>query len=148
MTVEDEASTSGLGKGFDLKPQHVGIVIEAGAGDRETHAAQFGDDAFRTLEVLRSQAPADAPRLIDDGLEAHLHEFVGGQHARHAGADDGHLLAMAGGRDARQPRGVPDPVVEGEREIGAEDSDRALVRRFSHLGRVGSRHACTSMEPC
>ncbi len=95
-------------------------------------------------KALRAQASANAPGFIDDGLEPHLHEFIGRHHARHAGPDDRQFLAMAGCRYVRQARRVLDPVIEREREIGAENGYRALVVGVGHLGRVGSRHACTS----
>ena len=106
-----------VGKGFGRDAELVGIVIESSGRERKAHAAEFGDDATGPLEQLRAQAPADARRFVDDGLQAHLHQLIGGRHAGHARPNDGDLGAVLMGRNRTQAGGVFQPVIEGERKI-------------------------------
>jgi len=99
-------------------------VVERGGRHRETHAAQLGDDPFGAFKRLGAQTAAHLRGLVHHGLEAQLHQFVGGHQAGDPGADDRHFGAVVGGRNTAQAGGVFDPVIKRKGEIRAEDGDR------------------------
>ena len=91
------------------------------------------------LELLRTQPPAQLRGLVDHRLEAQPHQLVGRDQAGDAGTDDGDLRTVPLGRDRAEPRRMPDPVVEREREIRPEDGDGPLygTRGRTVVGRHG-----------
>jgi len=124
--VDHRAARGGgqrVGEGLGFQAQLVDVMVEGGGGHRESHAAEFGDDAVGAVEGLRTQASAEFRGLVHHRLEAQLHQFVGRDQPSDAGANDGNFLTMALGRDAAQAGRVFQPVVEGEGEIRAEDGD-------------------------
>ena len=116
-----------VGEGLGLKAKLVDVVVERGGRHREAHAAQFGDDAVGAVERLRAQPATQLGGLVHHGLEAQLHQLVGRHQPGDATTDDRHLFAMALLGDAAQAGRVLQPVVEGEREVGAEDGDGFLA---------------------
>jgi hypothetical protein len=142
LEVDHRAAGRGrqrVGEGPGLQPELVHVVEEGRARARKAHAAQFGHHPVTAFKGLRAQAPAQARGLIDDRPEAQPHELVCRGHARHARAHDGHLGAVQVARQAAQARGVVQPVVEGEGEVGAEDGD-GLVRCHGAQKRDSSSH--------
>jgi hypothetical protein len=75
-------------------------------------------------EGLRAQPPADLGGFIDHGLEAELHQLIGGDQTRDAGADYRHFATVAGHRQMTKTCGMADPVVIGEGKIRTEHGDR------------------------
>ncbi|MNM54439.1 hypothetical protein D3C81_655630 [compost metagenome] len=116
-----------VGEGLGLQAQLVHIVVEGRGRYREAHTAELGDDPVSTVERLRAQPSAQLRRFVDHGLEAQLHQLVGGHQPGNASADDRHFLTLPRNRDAAQACRVFQPVVEGEREVRAEDGDRLLA---------------------
>ena len=112
-----------VGEGLGLQPQLVHIVVERRGRHRKAHAAQFGNHPFTAFKGLRAQAPAHFRGFIHHGLEAQLHQLVGRHHPGHAGADNRHFSAKFVCGNTAQASGVFDPVIEGKREVRAEDGD-------------------------
>ncbi|MNZ66080.1 hypothetical protein D3C78_842910 [compost metagenome] len=102
-------------------------MIERRGRYREAHTAKFGDDPVGAFEGLRTQAATHLRRFVDHRFEAQLHQLVGRHQAGDTGTDNRHFFTVALGRNTAQACGVLDPVVKGEREIRAENSDRFLA---------------------
>jgi len=125
------------------------IVVETGGRGWKAHGAQFGD-AFGMIDKgLRAQPPADLGGFIDDGLEAELHQLIGGDQTRDAGADHRHLATVAGRRQMTKTCGMADPVVIGEGKIRNEHGDRwsrgsTWLRRRDRYG--GGHDRCLGLS--
>ena len=64
-----------------LEAHRVDVVVERAAGDGKTHATEVGDDVRGGAETVGAQPATDAVGLVDDGLEAQLHQLVRGDEA-------------------------------------------------------------------
>ncbi len=63
-------------------------------------------------------------RLVNDWFDTQLHELVGRNHSRHAGADNGDFGAMTFGRYSTEARGMANPLFVRERKVRAKYCDR------------------------
>ena len=112
-----------IGERFGLKPQLIDVVVKRGRGHREAHAAQFGDHPLAALEGLGAQTPAHFRGFIHHGFEAQLHQFIRRNHPGHACPDNRHLRAQLVRGNTAQTCRVFNPVIEGKREVRAENRD-------------------------
>jgi hypothetical protein len=115
---------------------------------REAHRAHLRHHAGVALERRRTQPAADLVGLVHDGLEAQLHQLVGGDDARQAAADDGDLGAVLGLGHLAEPGRVGQPVVVGEGEVRTEHRQRpgrALLARLVGGDGDGGGHAGVSV---
>ncbi len=139
-----------VGERRGRQAHQVDVVLERRRGRREAHRAHLGGQARgvgrSALEADGAQPAAYLVGLVDDGLEAHLHQLVGGDDAGEAAADDRDLLAVLDRGDLAEARRVGEEVVIGVREVRAEHGDRRLDIRVvgggGHRGRHRGRTPC------
>ncbi len=149
----DDRGGGGLGKrvreGLRDQADEVDVVLQGRGGRREAHGAHLRGEALGlgALEADGAQAATDLVGLVDDGLEAHLHQLVRRDDAGQPAADDGDLGAELGRRYLAEARRVGEEVVVRVREVRAEHGDRRLsvaVRDGGggHRGRHGGTSPC------
>ncbi len=130
LEVDDRGGGVGrerVGERLGLQAHQVDVVLEGGGGRREAHRAHLGRELLvAALEADGAQPAADLVRLVDDGLEAHLHQLVRGDDARQTAADDRDLGAVLSGRYLADARRVGEEVVVGEGEVRPEHGDGRL----------------------
>ncbi len=143
----------GLGErvreGLGDQADEVDVVLQGRGGRREAHGAHLRGQLLGTgsLEADGAQPAADLVGLVDDGLEAHLHELVRRDDAGQPAADDGDLGAEFGRGYLTEARRVGEEVVVRVREVRTEHGDRRLsvaVRDGGggHRGRHGGTSPC------
>ncbi len=139
-----------VGERLRLQSHQVDVVLEGRRGRREAHRAHLGGEGSAVrraaVELDGAQPAADAVRLVDDGLEPHLHQLVGGDDAGEPAADDGHLAAVLGRRYLSESGGVREEVVVRVGEVRPEHGDRrggvGVRDGRGHRGRHGVRTPC------
>ena len=140
LAIDDSATLVAASANAALGRPHNDPESALAARDKWVMRQAFARAGLPVPLFTRFPVTADPAGLVKHGLETQPHQLVGGDHAGGTGTDDRDLGAVPVHRQGTEAARVGEPVVVGEREIGAEIGDRTLVGGFGHGGRVGGGH--------